>query len=356
MTVSPGRYQSLDVLRGLTVALMIVVNTPGNWSHVYAPLLHAPWHGYTLTDWIFPAFLFAVGNALAFTLPRYESLGDRAVLAKVGKRTAIIVGLGLLLCVLPKLGGPLSEVRLPGVLQRIGLCFGISALVLHFLGARGALVFSVVALAGHWLLLALFGDYSLEGNAGRAVDLWLFGPGHLYKGEGIAFDPEGLLGTLPATVNVIAGYFAGRHLRDQGGTTRNVSVLAAIGAALSVLALCWAPLLPINKKLWTGSYVLISSGTALLVLAALAWLIEVRGIHRWTYFFEVFGKNTLFIYLLSQIAVIALDKTGTYAPLADSLEPIGSPKAASLAFALLFMSATWLVGYWLDKRKIYIKV
>lgn len=356
MTVSPGRYQSLDVLRGLTVALMIVVNTPGNWSHVYAPLLHAPWHGFTLTDWIFPTFLFVVGNALAFTLPRYESLGGRAVLAKVGKRTAIIVGLGLLLCLLPKLGGPLSEVRLPGVLQRIGLCFAIAALVLHFLGARGALVFSVVALAGHWLLLAMFGDYSLEGNAGRTVDLWLFGPAHLYKGEGIPFDPEGLLGTLPATVNVIAGYFAGRYLRDQGATTRSVSVLAAIGAALSVLALCWAPLLPINKKLWTGSYVLISSGTALLVLAALAWLIEVRGIHRWTYFFEVFGKNTLFIYLLSQIAVIALDKTGTYAPLADSLEPIGSPKAASLAFALLFMSATWLVGYWLDKRKIYIKV
>ncbi|WP_426170263.1 acyltransferase family protein [Pseudoduganella sp. R-34] len=351
-----ARYQSLDVLRGLTVALMIIVNTPGDWSHVYSPLLHAPWHGFTLTDWVFPSFLFVVGNALAFTLPRYEGMGGAAVLARIAKRTITIVALGLLLCLLPKLGGPLSEVRLPGVLQRIGLCFGIAALVLHYLGERGAVVFSVVALLGHWLVMALFGDYSLEGNAGRAVDLWIFGAGHLYQGEGLPFDPEGLLGTLPATVNVIGGYFAGRYLRGHGATVRTLGVLAGAGVVLSVLALCWAPLLPINKKLWTGSYVLLSTGTALLVLVALAWIIEVRGARRWTYFFEVFGKNTLFIYMLSQVAVVALDKTGTYAPLAAALEPVGSPRAASLAFALLFMLACWLVGYWLDKRKIYIKV
>jgi predicted acyltransferase len=356
MTASPGRYQSLDVLRGLTVALMIVVNTPGNWSHVYAPLLHAPWHGFTLTDWVFPTFLFVVGNALAFTLPRYESMDDRAVLAKIGKRSAAIIGLGLLLCLLPRLGGPLSDVRLPGVLQRIGLCFGIAALVLHYFGERGALVFSVAALMGHWLVMSLFGDFSLADNAGRAIDLWFFGSAHLYQGEGIPFDPEGLLGTLPATVNVIAGYFSGRYLRDQGATKRSLGVLVATGAALTALALCWAPLLPINKKLWTGSYVLLSSGSALLVLAALAWIIEVCGMRSWTYFFEVFGKNTLFIYMLSQIAVIALDRADAYAPLAAILEPIGSPEAASLAFALLFMLATWLVGYWMDKQRIYVKV
>ncbi|KQZ39533.1 acyltransferase family protein [Duganella sp. Root1480D1] len=350
------RYQSLDVLRGLTVALMIIVNTPGSWSHVYAPLLHAPWHGFTPTDWVFPSFLFVVGNALAFTLPRYEGMGGSAVLAKITKRTLTIIALGLLLCLLPRLGGPLSEVRLAGVLQRVGLCFGIAALVLHYLGARGAVAFSVVALLGHWLVMVLFGDYSLEGNAGRALDLWVFGASHLYKGEGIPFDPEGLLGTLPATVNVIGGYFAGRYLRANGASVRTLGVLAAAGVVLSVLALCWASLLPINKKLWTGSYVLLSTGTALLVLAALAWIIEVRGARRWAYFFEVFGKNTLFIYMLSQVAVVALDKTGTYAPLAAALEPVGSPEAASLAFALLFMLACWLVGYWLDKRKIYIKV
>lgn len=351
-----ARYQSLDVLRGLTVALMIIVNTPGSWSDVYAPLRHAPWHGFTPTDWVFPAFLFAVGNALAFTLPRYAGMGTRAVLAKIGKRSATIIALGLLLCLLPKLGGPLSEVRLPGVLQRIGLCFGIAALVLYFLGARGALAFSVLALLGHWALLVLFGDYSLEGNAGRAVDLWLFGAGHLYQGEGIPFDPEGLLGTLPATVNVIAGYCAGHYLRARGAASRALATLAATGMALSLLALCWAPLLPVNKKLWTGSYVLLSSGTALLVLAALAWLIEVHGARGWCYIFEVFGRNTLFIYLLSQVAVVALYKAGWYAPLAATLAPVGSPQAASLAFAVLFALACWLAGYLLDRRRIYIKV
>jgi len=356
MSPPSSRYRSLDVLRGLTVALMVVVNTPGSWSHVYAPLLHAPWHGFTLTDWVFPTFLFVVGNALSFTLPRYQGLGNGAVLAKIVKRSVTIIALGLLLAFLAKLGGPLSEMRLPGVLQRIGLCFGLAALVLHYLGERGALVFSAIALLGHWLVLALFGDYGLESNAGRAIDLWTFGPGHLYQGEGIAFDPEGLLGTLPATVNVIAGYFAGCLLREKGATRRTLGRLATAGAALAVLALCWAPLLPINKKLWTGSYVLLSTGAALLVLAGLAWIVEVRGQRRWTYFFEVFGRNTLFIYMLSQVAVIALNKSGSYGPLASALAQFGSPKADSLAFATLFMLACWLIGYWLDKRKIYIKV
>ena len=351
-----GRYLSLDVLRGLTVALMIVVNTPGSWSHVYGPLLHAPWHGFTPTDWVFPAFLFVVGNALAFTLPRYAGMGDRAVLAKIGKRTAVIVALGLMLCWLPKLGGPFSEVRLPGVLQRIGLCFGIAALVIHYLGERGALVFSAAALPGHWLLLAMFGDYSLHGNAAVKLDLWVFGASHLYQGEGIPFDPEGLLGTMPATVNVIAGYFAGRLLRDRGASERSLGILFGAGAGLAVAALCWSNYLPVNKKLWTGSYVLISSGLAMIVLAALAWMIELRGARRWTYFFEVFGKNTLFCYVLSQVAVVVLVKTGWYEPLAATLHFLRDPKAASLAFAVLFMLACWMVGYWLDRRKIYIKV
>ncbi|WP_028100570.1 acyltransferase family protein [Pseudoduganella violaceinigra] len=356
MSAPAGRYQSLDVLRGLTVALMIIVNTPGSWSHVYTPLLHAKWHGFTPTDWVFPTFLFVVGNALAFTLPRYAGMGDRAVLAKIARRTAAIVTIGLALCLLSRLGSPLSEVRIPGVLQRIGLCFGIAALVIHYLGERGALAFSVAALLGHWLIMVVFGDYSLEGNAGRSIDLWLFGPGHMYKGEGIPFDPEGLLGTLPAIVNVIGGYFAGRYLRENGATRRSLGKLAAAGAVLCVLALCWAPLLPVNKKLWTSSYVLLSTGTALLVLAALAWIIEVVGAGKWAYFFEVFGRNTLFIYVLSQVAVIALNKTGTYAAVAAPLQAIGSAKAASLAFALLFMLVCWLICYGLDKRKIYIKV
>ncbi|WUR14646.1 heparan-alpha-glucosaminide N-acetyltransferase domain-containing protein [[Empedobacter] haloabium] len=366
-----ARFLSLDVLRGLTVALMIVVNTPGSWSHVYAPLLHANWHGFTPTDWVFPTFLFVVGNALAFALPKYAALGHGAVVAKVIKRSALIFLLGFLLYWFPFFGPdgaggfkplPLADTRIPGVLQRIGLCFGSAALVLHFFKGRGAAIFAVLALAGHWLVLALWGDYSLAGNAAAKVDLWLLGERHLYHGEGIPFDPEGLLGTLPATVNVIAGYYAGRLLLARGAGWETLAKLMMAGVACVAIALCWSGVLPINKKLWTGSYVLLTVGLDLLVLPLLVYAIELRGMRRGTYFFEVFGKNTLFIYLLSEVLVIVMVKTFVgsatvydwlYATL---FAPLAAPKVASLLFAVIFMLGCWLVGWWLDRRRIYIKV
>jgi predicted acyltransferase len=369
--VGKGRYLSLDVLRGLTVALMIVVNTPGDEAHTYAPLLHALWHGFTPTDWVFPTFLFAVGNALAFALPKYARLGNGAVLAKVGKRTALIFLLGFLLYWFPFFasdgaGGwmlsPLANTRIPGVLQRIALCFGLASLILHFGGTRGALLFCVASLLGYWGLMAGFGDYTLTGNAGLKLDLWLLGEHHLYHGEGVAFDPEGLLGTLPATVNVIAGYFAGRLLmtRGQGGDTLRRLVIAGVGCI--ALALLWNQAFPINKKLWTSSYVLLTVGLDLLLLPLLVYLIELRGMRRGTYFFEVLGKNTLFIYLLSEVAVVVLQRLTVngqgalgwlYATLFKGRTPA---PVSSLLFAVSFMLACWLVGWAMDRRKIYIKV
>ena len=362
------RFLSLDVLRGLTVALMIVVNTPGSWSHVYAPLLHADWHGFTPTDWVFPTFLFVVGNALAFALPKYAALGDGAVVAKVLRRAALIFLLGFLLywfpfCMPDGAGGvrlaPLADTRIPGVLQRIGLCFGIAALVLHFFKGRGAALFAVLALAVHWFILAKFGDYTQQGNAAAKADLWLLGERHLYHGEGLPFDPEGLLGTLPATVNVIAGYYAGRLLLVRGAAPRVLLTLLVAGAACVAVALCWSLALPVNKKLWTGSYVLLTVGLDLLVLPALVYAIEVRGVRRGTYFFEVFGKNTLFIYLLSEVLVIVMVKTWVGSvTVYDWLfaKAFAPSKAGSLAFAVVFMLACWSVGWWLDRRRIYIKV
>lgn len=366
-----GRYLSLDVLRGLTVALMIIVNTPGSWGAVYAPLLHAPWHGFTPTDWVFPTFLFVVGNALAFALPKYAALGNGAVMAKVGKRTALIFLFGFLLYWFPFLsidsGGawglrPLAEVRLPGVLQRIALCFGLAALVLHFCKERGALVFSVLALLGYWLVLALFGDYTLAGNAPAKLDMWLLGERHLYHGEGIPFDPEGILGTVPATVNVIAGYFAGRLILAKGASYETLARLMLAGVVCLGAALCWDLVFPINKKIWTSSYVLYTVGLDLLILPLLIYVIELRGQTRWTYFFEVFGKNTLFIYLLSQLAAIILfrsevDGKAAYDWLyATVFLPLAPPKLASLLFALCFMLACWAVGYAMDRKRLYIKV
>jgi predicted acyltransferase len=366
-----SRYLSLDVLRGLTVALMIIVNTPGDWSTVFAPLLHAQWHGFTPTDWVFPTFLFVVGNALSFALPKYARMGHGAVLAKVGKRSAIIFLLGFLLFWFPFVAVdsagnwsmiPLSGTRIPGVLQRIALCFGLASLILYFWKEKGALAYCVLALLGYWMALALGGDYTLSGNAAGKADLWLLGERHVYQGEGLPFDPEGMLGTIPATVNVIAGYFAGRLILEKGASYETLARLMMAGVACMGVALCWDMAFPINKKLWTSSYVLYTVGLDLLVLPLLIYVIEMRGGRGWTYFFEVFGKNTLFIYLLSELAVVILVKTkvgggnGYDWLYAHTLQALAPPKVASLLFAVAFMLACWAVGYLMDRRRIYIKV
>jgi predicted acyltransferase len=371
MPAPAQRFLSLDVLRGLTVALMIVVNTPGNWDTVYAPLLHAQWHGFTPTDWVFSTFLFVVGNALSFAMPKFAAMRHRDVLLKTGRRSAIMFLLGFLLFWFPFVAVdssghwgwiPLSTARIPGVLQRIALCFFLATVIVHFWKARGAWLYCALALPAYWLMLALGGDLTLAGNAPAKFDLWLLGPAHLYHGEGVPFDPEGLLGTIPATVNVIAGYFTGRLLLDKGAGWEALSRLMMAGVVCVAVAWAWSGVLPINKKLWTSSYVLLTVGLDLLVLPLLVYAIEMRGMRRWTYFFEVFGRNTLFIYLLSELAVVVLvrlrvDGKDGYAWLyGATFQPLAPPKAASLLFALSFMLACWLVGCFLDRRKIYIKV
>src|SRR5450830_1357637 len=348
LTPSSQRYLALDVLRGLTVALMIVVNTPGDWATVYAPFLHSDWHGFTLTDLVFPSFLFVVGNAMAFALGKYENLGHGAVLAKLFRRSALIFLLGFFLYWFPffKIDAagqfawtPLSQVR-------------------------GALLFSAVALLGYWAILAHWGDYTLQGNAASKVDLFLLGENHLYHGEGMAFDPEGILGILPSIVNVIAGYLAGSFLRQTAPAQlrRSLYQLAVAGVMCVAVALCWNTVFPINKKLWTSSYVMLGVGLDVLLLVALMFIIDVRRITGWTYFFEVFGKNTLFIYLLSMVLVIISFTVHVgslngydwlYRTLFTGWAP---PHLASLLFATSFMLLCWLIAYGMDKRKIYIKV
>lgn len=365
------RLLALDVLRGLTVALMIVVNTPGDWNHVFAPLLHAQWHGFTPTDWVFPTFLFVVGNALSFAVPRYAAQGHGAVLRKAFKRNAIIFLLGFLLFWFPFVTQdasgswgliPLAGTRIPGVLQRIALCSLLATLILNFWGLRGAVLYCVLALLGYWWLLLAFGDLTLAGNAPAKFDLWLLGSAHLYQGEGVPFDPEGLLGTLPATVNLLAGYFTGRLLLQQGTGVATLRRMVQAGVLLVLLALCWQLVLPLNKKLWTSSYVLLTVGLDLLVLALLVYAIEVRGQRGWTYFFEVFGKNTLFIYLLSELAVVVLVRmqmgsVNGYTWLYQQLfQPLAAPQVASLLYALCFMLLCWMVGWLMDKRQWYVKV
>ncbi|OKL40301.1 acyltransferase family protein [Pontibacter flavimaris] len=370
------RYLSLDVLRGLTVALMVIVNTPGSWSTIYAPLRHAPWHGFTVTDLVFPAFLFAVGNAMSFSMRKFELQPDSVFLAKVFKRTAIIFLIGLGLRAFPFVahaeGGGLemidwSGIRIMGVLQRIALAYLIGSLVVHYFKVKGAIIFSAVVLLGYWAVLYFFGDqpdpYSLEGNAALKFDLLFFSPEVLYKGYGIPFDPEGLLSTLPAAVNVIAGYLVGMAIQKLGNSLSTVSKLSIAGASVIAVALLWDLVFPINKALWTSSYTLHTVGLVMLVLAAIMLLIEVLKVRKWAYFFEVFGRNPLFIYAMS----ILIIKTLSFIKVDEETRlsrwiyqnwflSWGEGEFASLMFALAYMLVLWLMGYLMDRNRIYVKV
>lgn len=367
-------------MRGLTLALMIVVNMSLSETAAYAPLLHAAWNGLTLTDLVFPSFLFVVGAAMSFTLGRYQARGTAAVLTKVARRTALIFLCGFLLYWFPffthDASGalvlkPLSQARIPGVLQRIALCYGLAAVVVHLWQVRGALLFCLLVLPAYGLVLAHVGDDTMAGNAVVAFDRWLLGEAHLYKGEGMAFDPEGVLSTLPAVVNVLAGWLAGRWWQraDAGPQGKEgkqgVTGLLLAGAACVAVALVWNDVQPFNKKLWTPAYTLVGCGAALLLLGTLVAVLPVtgrRGTPRWGAFFEVFGRNTLFLYLTAEVGMAVLWITEvqgqpTMQWLFDRfVQPWAGSKPGGLLYALVFMGLVWCVGWWLDRRRIYIRL
>lgn len=375
MSVLKQRYLALDVLRGLTIALMILVNTPGSWSTIYAPFRHAAWHGFTITDLVFPAFLFAVGNAMSFSLKKYALQGNTAFLKKVFKRTILIFAIGLFLSAFPFVyrdgNGELvlknlQNLRIMGVLQRIALCYFFAALIIHYFKLKVSLILSVVILFIYWAVMHFFGNpedpYSLTGNAALKFDLLIFRPENLWKGFGIPFDPEGLLSTLPAIVNVIAGYAAGVFIQKSGNTLSTIWKLTAAGLVLVVLAQIWNIWFPINKPIWTSSYVLLSTGWVMVLIAALILIIEIWKFRVWTYFFEVFGRNPLFIFVLSGLVVMLMNiiyiggiASKTYIYQNFFLSWLGSYNA-SLLFAICYMLFMWLIGYVMDKRRIYIKV
>lgn len=378
MTDTNTRFLSLDVFRGLTICFMIVVNTPGSGATPFAPLLHAQWHGFTPTDLVFPSFLFAVGNAMSFAMNKHSSVGTAAVLTKIGKRTALIFLLGYLMYWFPFFrlseagdvtGFPISETRIWGVLQRIAVCYGLASLLVYFLSFRTVIWLSIVFLVGYWLILLGWGDpadpLSLAGNAVLKLDRFLIGDAHLYHGEGVAFDPEGLLSTLPAIVNVVIGYYAGQFVQHKGKNYESVAKLLLVGSALIFAALCWNMVFPINKKLWTSSFVLLTTGLDLAIMATLIYMIEIRQWNNanWTRFFVIPGKNPLFIYLLSELLVIALymipvaSGGSLFSWINRSLyQKLAPGPVGSLLFALSFMMICWSVGWLLDRRKIYVRV
>lgn len=362
------RYQALDIFRGMTICFMIIVNTGGD-EHTFAPLLHAKWHGFTPTDLVFPSFLFAVGNAMSFVMLKWAGLPSGSVVAKILKRTLIIFLLGYLMYWFPFVQEgekglelrPFADTRVLGVLQRIALCYGIASLMVWFLRPNWVIGLTIIILVAYKFLLTGFGDLSLEGNAVLKLDKWLMGDRHLYHGEGIAFDPEGWLSTLPAIGNVVIGYFAGKYIQQKGKTYEGLTHLMLAGAALLFLAYSWDLTFPINKKLWTSSFTLYTCGLDLLILSAIIYITEFLKFNKGASFFEVFGKNPLFIYLLSEVGVILMwvipvgDKP-LFKWIYDTIFSNLGFYWGSLGFALWWMLTCWIVGYWMDKKKWYVRV
>ncbi len=371
------RFLSLDVFRGLTVACMIMVNNPGTWQYVFAPLRHRPWVGCSPTDLVFPFFLFAVGAAIWFSMRRSGHMLTRPVVWKIFKRGALIFLVGLLLNWFPfyDFGKGIfrspENLRIFGVLQRIALAFtGGAFLTLWLKSYRRIAIGTAVLLLGYWLLLLVFGDLTLENNAVLKLDRWLLGESHLYRGYGIPFDPEGLLSTIPAIGNVLIGYMAGRLLGESGpgeGLREAVTKMAAWGGILLVVALAWNGVFPINKPIWSSSYVLYSSGMALIVWAGLSYLIDYRERTRWSGFFNVFGTNALFAYVLSGVLATTFrfpflrftagGETYTLPGyLTELYTRLTTPEIGSLLWALTLVLICWGITWLLYRKKIFIRL
>lgn len=367
------RYLSIDFYRGLTIAFMIIVNTPGTGEYVYPPLRHALWHGCTFTDLVFPSFMFIIGVSMWFSFGNFDRKWSAAIGWKILRRTLVLFTIGLILNNFPFLWKNWDTWRVMGVPQRLALGYGLASVLVLTCNRRALLALSAVFLVLYWAILQWFvvpgGDpYAAEGSAVLRLDRWLFGQAHLYQetvapGYRTFFDPEGMLSTLPALVTVILGWLCG-ELMSKRSRQKNLLVrdLLLFGVVCGFVGMAWDLFFPINKKLWTSSYVLYVGGISMVLLAASIWLIDVRGWRRGTGFFLTFGANALFAYVLSEALVIGLYATpvGTgnakewlYNTVFQSLAPT---EIGSFLFALAYMMFCWLLCRWLFVRKIYIKI
>lgn len=366
------RLASLDVFRGITIAGMVLVNNPGTWEHIYWPLQHATWHGWTPTDLVFPFFLFIVGVAITLAFgSRVESGRSlRELYLKVIKRSLIIFAIGLFLNAFPYFN--FSELRIPGVLQRIAVCYLFASIIFLNTKVRMQIAITIALLLIYWLLLEFVaapgfaaGDLTKEGSLPSFIDRVVFGK-HVWA-QAKVYDPEGLLSTIPALATTLIGVLTGHWLRTKNTPYEKVAGLFVAGAICVALGWGWNSFFPINKALWTSSYVLLTGGLALQLLALCYWVIDIKGYRRWAKPFEVFGINAIALYvgaglsaeLLGLIKVTGAD--GTKIPLGrwiyeNLFASWASPVNASLAFAVVFV-LVWLGLMWiLYRRKIFIKI
>lgn len=362
---SKQRIDAIDVLRGLALAGMLLVNNPGNWSQVYAPLLHADWHGLTPTDLVFPFFLFVVGAAMAYSFQ--EQIRQRSFdWLKIYRRTFLLIAIGIFLSAFPYTQ-PLENWRFPGVLQRIGLCYFLVACLLRFCNTKQLYFIAVCTLLGYWLVLHLYGSspYSGENNLVRYVDIWVFGESHLYKGLGYAFDPEGLLSTFPAAITTLSGFLITTRLQACNSITKKLSLLIGTGAVCIAIAVVWHFVHPINKSLWTASFVFVSSGIACFILAIIIVCWDKLQLRVGLKALKVYGSNPILLYVLAGLLarilpLIEVEYQGSEMPLKPAvyqmLTQFLPEKLASLSFGLLFMLSFYALAYLLYRKEIFVKL
>jgi predicted acyltransferase len=373
------RLLALDAFRGMTVAAMLLVNNPGNWDAIHPPLSHAAWHGWTPTDLIFPFFLFIVGVTTHLSREARRARGDRegALLRQVLRRAALIVLCGLLLHAFPFT--PLTrftEIRIPGVLQRIGVAYLFGALLTQRTTLRQQVATLAALLVGYWLAMTVLpvpGQPGVGANwldePGKTLAAWvdraLLG-GHLWR-QSLTWDPEGVLSTLPAIGTVMLGVFTGRWLGAARPLHERLSGLFAAGALATMLGLMWNWVFPINKALWTSSYVLFTGGVAATALAVILWLTDAQGITRWTRFFVIYGTNPLVAFVGSGLmaktmaALVRVEYGGVELSLQEALYRglfAGwlEPRNASLAYAVCFVLVWFAILAILHRRGIVLKV
>jgi predicted acyltransferase len=379
-TTPNTRLASLDVFRGLTVAAMILVNNPGDWGNIYGPLKHAHWHGCTPTDLIFPFFLFIVGVSIALSLgnKRAQGVYFKNILMAILKRGAILFALGLILALFPDVFfepiKSFSTLRIPGVLQRIAIVFVVCAILFYKTGPRTQTIHFFTILILYWILMTFvpvpgFGQANLEAetNLGAWLDRTILSESHLWK-QSITWDPEGILSTLPSVGNGIAGLLAGTLLRRIDlKITKKISLLLIAGSVLTLAGFLWSFSFPLNKALWTSSYVLYTSGLAILMLTAFYYLIDVKQQKWFTIPFMVYGVNAITVFFLSGIIAKTMNFIKVNGPEGEPVSlktmlfksyfvPNFTPLNASLAWALSFVSFWLIVMYIMHKRKVYIKV
>lgn len=384
-----NRLLALDILRGITIAGMLMVNNPGSWSYIYKPLTHASWNGLTPTDLVFPFFMFIMGISTYFSLRKYDYTFSWASFKKIIRRTFVIFFIGLALAwfgmFLRGITGDktlwesiftFDHIRILGVLPRLALCYGFGATI-ALLVKKPALPWVVTGMLVVYAVILLFGHgwEFADHNLISIVDHKVLGSNHMYgdtiDGVHLKFDPEGLLSTLPSIAHMLIGFICGGLIMSTKDNKERINKLFIVGTILTFAGFLLNYGMPINKKIWSPTFVLTTCGLASSFLGLLIWIIDIKGHRRWCRFFEVFGINPLFLFVLGTLLSIVLGTIRVPWAAAESgvrslhsicymdvLLPLcgGDKTLASLLFALLFVCLNWVIGYFLYRKRIIIKI